>query len=233
MASASDITPLLANSEALEAGEYERPQDVDHITAIQHHPTPSLRTTVVLTHLSAVLAILGFIFDITVISIDAAAPNGFYMYWNLRERVQGMFGISILTVIASSLNLARLRHSRQPLWTWVNLIIDAVIVIYTINLAPEAIALNFDQSPDSWLPDEKAASVARAVVVLLGIGLISGLIGGLVHLILFPLRCYASFKSGSWRNPQAWRIPSGEFKIEFSVKFLRQEGARESRAPEL
>ncbi|KAL4863976.1 hypothetical protein BDV12DRAFT_189258 [Aspergillus spectabilis] len=223
MASASDTTPLLADSEPLEAGDYTLPQD--RITTSLPEKPPFFRATVVLTHLSTVLSIIAFLFDLIVIFVDVAHPHGFYLFWNLRELVQAMFGISILTIVASSLNLLRLRHARAPLWLWVNLIFDAVIVAYTVTCGPEALALNFDQSPDTWLPDTGAAETARAVIVLLGIGLIAGLLAGLVHLILFPLRCYASFRSGAWQSPQTWRLPGGEFKIEFSIKFLRQEDA--------
>ncbi|KAL5341186.1 hypothetical protein BJX70DRAFT_76862 [Aspergillus crustosus] len=222
MASASDTTPLLADSEPLEGGEYTFPQDTI-ITASRLEKPPFFRTTVALTHLSAAFSIIAFIFNLTVIFIDVAHPNGYYMFWTLRELVQSMFGISILTIVVSSLNLLRLRYNRVPLWFLVNLIFDAVIVAYTVSRGPEALALNFDQSPDTWLPDTGAADTARAVIVLLGIGLIAGLLVGLVHLILFPLRCYASFRNGSWQSPQTWRLPGGEFKVEFSIRFLRQE----------
>ncbi|KAL4882613.1 hypothetical protein BJY04DRAFT_37526 [Aspergillus karnatakaensis] len=223
MASASDSTPLLADSEPLEAGEYTIPQDRNVTKSLLEKP-PFHRTTVVLTHLSAALSIFALVFDLTVILTDAANPHGFYIFWTLLGLVQGLFGISILSTIASSLNLIRLRHARAPLWLWLNLIFDAVIVALTVKWGPEAIARNFDQNPDTWLPDTGAANAARAVIVLLGIGLSAGLIVGLVHLILIPLRCYASFQSGA-----NWRVPGGEFKIDFSVRFLRQEEAVPAR----
>ncbi|KAL4921435.1 hypothetical protein BDW62DRAFT_174680 [Aspergillus aurantiobrunneus] len=231
MASASDTTPLLADPEAQESGQYRVPQDGVINTPPQEKP-PYFRPTIVLSHLSAALSIIAFIFDLTVICVDAANPGGYYLSWNLRGRLQGLFAISVLALVTSSLNLARLRHARASPFLWVNLIIDAVIVCYTVTLAPEALALNFDQSPSSWLPDNRAADTARAVIVLLGIGLIAGLIAGSVHLILFPIRCYASFVSGSWQSPHVWSIPSGEFRIEFSIKFLRKEDGRDSRGAE-
>ncbi|KAL4923916.1 uncharacterized protein BDV17DRAFT_295920 [Aspergillus undulatus] len=224
MATPSDTTPLLADSEPLEAGEYTIPQDGAGAITTPAPKPPYFRTTVVLTHLSAGLAILAFLFDLVVICIDAASPGGFYLFWNLRERLQVLFAISILALITTSLNLARLRHVRRSLWLWVNLIIDAVIVIYTVTLAPEALALNFDQSPTSWLPDRRAATTAQSVIVLLGVGLGAGLGVGLTHFVLFPLRCYAAFVEGSW---DTWRVPGGEFKVEFSIKFLRQEERQE------
>ncbi|KAL2870664.1 uncharacterized protein BJX67DRAFT_245277 [Aspergillus lucknowensis] len=230
MASTSDSTPLLADSEALEAGEYNLPGDqTQDLTTTPQQKEPGVRATIILTHISAALSIIAFLFDLTAIAIGAISPHGYYIFWGLQTRLQTMFAISILTFIISSLNMARLRHSRRPLWLGVNLIVDAVAVVYTASVGPDALARNFNESPDSWLPDEGAVAIAKAVIVVLGIGLISGLLVGLVHLILFPVRCYASIKSGSWQTPQTWRIPSGEFKIEFSIKFLRQEELQEER----
>lgn len=55
-----------------------------------------------------------------------------------------------------------------------------MIGVYTVCTAPDALVLNFDQTPDSWLPDSKAAQTAQAVIVLLAIGLIAGLAAGYV-----------------------------------------------------
>lgn len=227
MATTSDTTPLLADSEPLEAGEYQLPQDGTLTNPVQRKPT-DYRRTILLTHLAAALSIVAFIFDLTVICIDFASPGGFYLFWSLRERLQILFALSIVTAVTAFLNLSRLRHTRQPLWLWLNLIIDAVIGVYTVCTAPDALVLNFDQTPDSWLPDSRAAQTAQAVIVLLGIGLVAGLAAGLAHLVLFPVRCYASFASQSWQTPQNWRIPGGEFKIEFSIKFLRQDDGGDS-----
>ncbi|KAL2819778.1 hypothetical protein BJX63DRAFT_428557 [Aspergillus granulosus] len=225
MASTSDTTPLLADSEPLGGNEY---QNEDNITSLRQKKEPCIQTTVGLTILSVVFSVIAFLFDLIVIAIDAANPHGYYLFWGLRSRLHHMFGISILTLIFSPLNLASIKHSRRPLWLWVNLIVDGVTVVYVVSTAPEALSQNFNQSPDSWLPDNGAANTARAVTVLLAIGLISGLLVAFVHLILFPVRCYASLTSGSWQTPQSWRVPGGEFKIEFSIKFLRQEERRES-----
>ncbi|KAL4780983.1 hypothetical protein BJX76DRAFT_363931 [Aspergillus varians] len=238
MASATDTTPLLADSEPLEAGEYQIPQD-DTITSPQQEKPPFFRTIIVLTHLSAALSIIAFVFDLAVICIDYARLGGWYMFWNLCGDVQGLFFLtykasqSIITFVASSINLAHLRYTHRPLWLRGNMLFDAVVVAYTIALAPEGLSLNFNQSPDSWLPDKRAANTARAAMVLLGIGLVAGSLLGLVHLILIPVRCYASYKNGSWRRPPTLTLPGGEFKIEFSIKFVRQESSRDSRVAEL
>ncbi len=197
MATTSDTTPLLADSEPLEAGEYQLPQDGTLTNPVQRKPT-DYRKTILLTHLAAALSIVAFIFDLTVICIDFASPGGFYLFWSLRERLQILFALvrnpptngqtfhtyqapqSIVTAVTAFLNLSRLRHTRQPLWLWLNLIIDAVIGVYTVCTAPDALVLNFDQTPDSWLPDSRAAQTAQAVIVLLGIGLVAGLAAGFV-----------------------------------------------------
>ncbi|KAL2799875.1 hypothetical protein BJX66DRAFT_230805 [Aspergillus keveii] len=219
MASASDTTPLLADADPLAGSE----QNEDNITTFRQKKEPFFRITVALTIFSAVFSTIAFVFDLIVIAIDSAAPHGYYLFWGLRYRVHHMFGISVLTLIFSHLNLASIKHSRRPLWLWVNLIVDAVTVVYVVGTAPEALSQNFHQSPDSWLPDTGAANTTRAVIVLLGIGLVSGLVVAFVHLVHFPVRCYASLKSGSWQAPQSWKVPGGEFKIDFSIKFLRQE----------
>ncbi|KAL2849558.1 hypothetical protein BJY01DRAFT_245845 [Aspergillus pseudoustus] len=220
MASTSDTTPLLADT------EYQT--EDNNITTVHQKKDPLIRTTLVLTILSALLSAIAFLFDLTVLAIDAATPHGYYLFWGLRSRVRHMFGISVLTLVFSHLNLASIKHSRRPLWLWVNIVVDAVTVVYVVSTAPEALSQSFNQSPDSWLPDNGAANTTRAVIVLLGIGLISGLLVAFVHLIHFPVRCYTSLKSGSWQAPQSWRVPGGEFRINFSIKFLRQEELRES-----
>ncbi|KAL4803855.1 hypothetical protein BDV18DRAFT_40055 [Aspergillus unguis] len=257
MASTSETTPLLADSEPLNDNERSNPEAGVTSTSTEDKP-PYYRTTVVLTHLSAALSIIALVFDLAGLCIDAASSNGFYLFWDLRSYVQGLFALSILSTITSSLNLARLRHARRPLWLIINLIVDGVIICYTVALGPEALARDLDQDPNSWLPDKGAAYTAKTVVVVLAIGIIAGLLVGfvslslshrilaffacfcfdgkwavlmlvyrLIHLVLLPLRCYVAFVSGSWRT---WTVPTGEFKIEFSVKFLRQqEGSGESR----
>ncbi|KAL4943766.1 hypothetical protein BDV06DRAFT_129459 [Aspergillus oleicola] len=233
MATTSETTPLLADPEAPPANNSQIPQDGAGLTTTPPAKPPYFRATVVLTHLSAALSTLSFVTYLTTICIDIAGPGGFYLFWNLREHIQVLFGVSILTLIISSLNLLRLRHSHRPLWLVVNLLVDAVVVIYTLSSAPHALTANFDQSPNTWLPDKTAADTTRAVIVILGVGLISSLIVGLAHLVLFPLRCYAAFVGGSW---DSGRVPGGEFRVEFAIKFLRQEdrtGAlRETREQE-
>ncbi|KAL3455441.1 hypothetical protein BJX64DRAFT_71121 [Aspergillus heterothallicus] len=224
MASTSDTTPLLADADHLDGNEYQHGED----NTITCRKEPFSRTTIVLTALSAFLSVVAFVFDLTVIAIDAATPHGYYLFWGLRYRVRHMFGMSILTLVFSHLNLVSIKHLRRPLWLWANLVVDAVTVVYVVSTAPEALSQNFRQSPDSWLPDTGAANTARAVIVLLGIGLISGLLVAFIHLIHFPVRCYASLKSGSWQAPRSWRVPGGEFKVEFSIKFIRQEQQTES-----
>ncbi|KAJ0424885.1 hypothetical protein BJY00DRAFT_225149 [Aspergillus carlsbadensis] len=219
MTSASDTTPLLADADPL--GRSERNED--NITTFRQKKEPFLRTIIVLTILSAFFSTIAFLFDLVVIAINSASPHGYYLFWGLRYRVHHMFSISILTLIFSHLNLASIKYSRRPLWLWVNLVVDAVTVVYVVRTAPKALSQNFHQLPDSWLPDTGAANTTRAVIVLLGIGLVSGVAVAFVHLVHFPVRCYASLKSGSWQAPQIWRIPGGEFKIDFSIKFLRQE----------
>ncbi|KAL5048711.1 hypothetical protein BDW71DRAFT_205404 [Aspergillus fruticulosus] len=232
MASASENTPLLADSGPLEAGEYQVFQD-HSVTSAPANP-PYFRTIVVLIHLSAALSVLAFVLYLAVISIDTASPGGFYLSWDFEQRIQALCVTSILSSVASALNLAHLRHARRSIWLWLNLLIDAVIAFFTFMLVPGALALNFNQSPDSWLPDRRAVATAWAVIVLLGIGLIAGLFVGLAHLVLFPVRCFASFRSEQSQSPWAWRIPGGEFSVEFSVKFLWQEdgASRESRDAE-
>ncbi|KAL3479317.1 hypothetical protein BJX99DRAFT_255577 [Aspergillus californicus] len=226
MASASDTTPLLADSEYYENND----------ATLEHPKTPYLGQTVVLTILSTAFSILAFVTDLTVLSIDAAAPHGFYLYFMIRGGVRIMFIISTITLLISSLNLVRLKRFHRTLPTVLNIVIDAVIIFYSLAVGPAALIENFDQSSDWWLPDEGAAKVATAVIVLLAIGLISGIIVGGIHLVLFVLRCYAFVKTGSWQR-QNWRIPSGEFKVEFSIKFQRQEEERQvgdqSRVPEV
>lgn len=92
MATTSDTTPLLADSEPLEAGEYQLPRDGTITTPVQRKPT-DYRKAALLTHLAAALSIVAFIFDLTVICIDFASPGGFYLFWNLRERLQILFAI--------------------------------------------------------------------------------------------------------------------------------------------
>ncbi|KAL4996094.1 hypothetical protein BDV10DRAFT_116888 [Aspergillus recurvatus] len=228
MASASENTPLLADSEPLE-GEHQILQD--HTVTTAPVKPPYFRMIVVLIHLSAALSVLAFVLYLIVISIVTAGPGGFYLSWDLEPRVRVLSATSILSFVASALNLARLRHARRALWLWLNLLIDAIIAFFTFVFVPGALALNFNESPDSWLPDRGAVATARAVTVLLGFGLIAGLVVGLAHLVLFPLRCFARFRSEPSQSSWAWRIPGGEFSVKFSVKFLRQEeeASRESR----
>ncbi|KAL6235815.1 hypothetical protein BDW75DRAFT_128157 [Aspergillus navahoensis] len=232
MASAPENTPLLADSEPLEAGEYQILQD--HSVTTAPAKPPYFRMIVVLIHLSAALSVLAFVLYLTVISIVTARPGGFYISWDLEQRIQALSITSILSFVASALNLARLRRARRVLWLWLNLLIDAVIAFFTFVLVPGALTLNFDESPDSWLPNRRAATTAGTVIVLLGIGLIAGLIAGLAHLVLFSMRCFALFRSEPSQSPWAWRIPGGEFRVDFSIKFLRQEdgSTRETRDSE-
>ncbi|KAL4741172.1 hypothetical protein BDV11DRAFT_78260 [Aspergillus similis] len=231
MASVSENTPLLAESEPLETNEYQVSQN--HSVTTAPAKPPYFRTIVVLTHISAALSVPALVLYSTVISIETARPGGFYLPWHLATRIHVLAVINILSLLASALNLARLRHARRLLWLWLNLLIDAAITFYSLVLVPGALTLNFDQSPNSWLPDRGAAATARAVIVLLGIGLITGLFVGLAHLVLFPLRCFASIQRGPSQSPRTWKIPGGEFRVEFSVRFLRQEEAnRESRDSE-
>lgn len=92
MATTSDTTPLLADSEPLEAGEYQLPQDGTLTNPVQRKPT-DYRKTILLTHLAAALSIVALIFDLTVICIDFASPGGFYLFWSLRERLQILFAL--------------------------------------------------------------------------------------------------------------------------------------------
>ncbi|CBF86873.1 predicted protein [Aspergillus nidulans FGSC A4] len=164
MASVSENTPLLAESEPRETNEYQISQDHSVTTA---PAKPYYRTIVVLTHLSAALSVPAFVLYLTVSSIDIAGPGGFYLSWDLATRIHSLAITSILSFLASALNLARLRHARRPLWLWLNLPIDAAIAFSSLVLVPGALALNFNQSPDSWLPDRGAAATARAVIVFL------------------------------------------------------------------
>ncbi|KAL4819660.1 hypothetical protein BDW67DRAFT_134241 [Aspergillus spinulosporus] len=229
MTSVSENTPLLAESEPRETNGNQSLQNHSVATA---PAKPYFRTIVVLTHFSAALSVPALVLYLTVSSIDIAGPGGFYLSWNLATRIHALAITSILSVLASVLNLARLRHARRPLWLWLNLPIDAAITFSSVVLVPGALILNFNQSPDSWLPDHGAAVTARAVIVFLAIGLIAGLIVGLTHLALFLLRCFASIQSEPSQSARSWRIPGGELRIEFSVKFLRQEANRESRDSE-
>jgi hypothetical protein len=207
MASVSENTPLLAESEPRETNEYQISQNHSLTTALVK---PYFRTIVVLTHLSAALSVPAFVLYLTVSSIDIAGPGGFYLSWDLATRIHALAITvriwlaliqqknkrkslterstqSILSFLASALNLARLRHARRPLWLWLNLPIDAAITFSSLVLVPGALALNFNQSPDSWLPDRGAATTARAVIVFLGIGLIAGLFVGFVLAHLTPI----------------------------------------------
>ncbi|KAL4800714.1 hypothetical protein BDV19DRAFT_383732 [Aspergillus venezuelensis] len=220
MATTSETTPLLADPEASSSNEHQVSQDGAGVTTIPAAKPPYFRAIVVLTHFSAALSILAFICLLTIICIGAAGPGGFYLFYRLRENVQILLGLSILTLIISSLNLLRLRHAQRQLWLLVNLIVDAILIVNLVTTIPAALDGNFDQNPDTWLPDKKAYKTAQAVIVILGIGLVSSLIIGLAHLALLPLRCYTAAVGGGW---DSWRVPGGEFRIEVAVKFLRQE----------
>ncbi|KAL4752043.1 hypothetical protein BDW72DRAFT_78055 [Aspergillus terricola var. indicus] len=231
MASVSENTPLLAELEPQETDGYQISQNHSVNTAPSK---PYFRTIVILSHLSAGFSVVAFVLYLTVISIETAGPGGFYLSWDLATCIHSLAFTSILSLLASAFNLVRLRHARRPLWLWLNLPIDAAITFSSLVLVPGALALNFNQSPDSWLPDRGAAATARAVIVFLGIGLIAGLFVGLAHLVLFPLRCFASIQSEPSQSPRTWRIPGGELRVEFSVRFLRQDEAnRESRDSEV
>ncbi|KAL4952689.1 hypothetical protein BDW69DRAFT_185210 [Aspergillus filifer] len=228
MATTSETTPLLADPGAPSSIEHQISQDGAGVTTPAAKP-PYFRAIVVLTHLSAALSILAFICLLATICINTAGPGGFYLFYWLRDYVQILLGLSILTLIISSLNLLRLRHSQRQLWLPVNLIVDAILIVNLVTNIPEALDRNFDQSPGTWLPDKKAYNTAQAVIVLLGVGLVSSLIIGLAHLALFPLRCYAATVGGGW---DSWRVPGGEFRIEVAVKFLRQEAGSATAAQE-
>ncbi|RDW79032.1 uncharacterized protein DSM5745_05884 [Aspergillus mulundensis] len=226
MASVSESTPLLADSGPQEVGEYGIAQESTDTPSPQARP-PYHRIIVVLTHLSAALSVLALVLYLTVGSLDAAGPGGFYLFWNLVVAIRDLAAICILASIASSLNLARLRHARRPLWLWPNLLVDAVVVFFTFIIVPGALAEASAINPDSWLPDRRGVATARAVIVLLIVGLIASLLVGLAHLALLFLRCFAFFQSEPSQGPRTWRVPGGEFRVEFSIKFLRQgDGAR-------
>ena len=70
-------------------------------------------------------------------------------------------------------------------------------------------------------------------MVLLGFAIGAALAVGLVHMVLFVLRCIAAYRTRFWRqsgsgsSPGTWRFPTGTFTVEFSIKLLRQESERE------
>ncbi|KAL4902994.1 hypothetical protein BDW74DRAFT_157246 [Aspergillus multicolor] len=222
MASASERTPLLADSGPQEVSEYGIAQETTNTTSPQAKP-PYHRKIVVLTHLSAALSVFALVLYVAVVFLDAARPGGFYLYQDLTLAIKGLITICILASVFSSLNLARLRHARRPLWLWPNLLVDAVIAFLTFAIVPEAVWDISIIHPDSWLPDRVGVATAKAVIALLGFALFASLLVGLGHGALFFQRCFAFFQSEQSRDVRMWRIPGGEFRIEFSIKFLRQE----------
>lgn len=92
MASISESTRLLADSEPQEAGEDRVAQNHSTTTPTQDKP-PYYRPTVVFTHLAAASSIIAFVFDLTGLCIDAASPGGFYLPELLRWFVQVLFAL--------------------------------------------------------------------------------------------------------------------------------------------
>ncbi|KKK20917.1 hypothetical protein ARAM_004502 [Aspergillus rambellii] len=213
-------TPLLVDSEPLESGEYE----IHNVQTMPRKP-PYLRATIILTHAAAAFSAVALIFDLTAIILNGISPHDVYLFYRLDEGVRCLVMVNIVSVIASALNLTRLRRTRRSLPLLINLVFDGLIVFLTSTYAPDGVARNLEQDPNYWGPDADAVATATALQIIVGVGMGCSLVAGLAHLALFGLRLYGSFKAGAWRSPQTWKLPGGELKLEFSVRFRRQEGA--------
>lgn len=58
------------------------------------------------------------------------------------------------------------------------------------------------------------------VKVFAGVAMGAGMVFGVMHFVLFCLRCRIAYGSGPGRSP--WRVPVGQLKFEVSIKFLRE-----------
>lgn len=120
------------------------------------------------------------------------------------------------------------------MWLWLNLILDIVIVFYSIGGGLQTLG------DYGWGPEEPLWS-NRIIRVISGFAIIFGWVTlsvrslvffrmknntfcslRLIHFALFLVRCFLSFSYRPWRGYRNWRFPAGRLSVEFKVQFIRQ-----------
>jgi len=119
-----------------------------------------------------------------------------------------------------------LRWRKTLLPLIVNIVLDIIILVYSITAS--FIALNFLRPGSCTYPSDPDECDLRGmqVMILMGIAMAAALGVGIVHLVLFILRCIQAYRTRFWRpehRPSSWRFPTGTFTVEFTIKLLRQE----------
>ncbi|KAH8432483.1 uncharacterized protein LDX57_010120 [Aspergillus melleus] len=217
MTDISENTPLLRSADPDPIGEHE-----SHDPSTSNPEDHSLRFVTTLTWVSLALSVLVVTFDLTVIILDENNHNeGYYMPWDLREVIKVMGVVGLSSALFSFLNLIRIYLSHRPLWLWLNLVADFLIAFFAILSAGPGIVQDWSYtcSPDSY-ECQLAQPTRLCTFLTLGFAFVLGI----NHLVLFFLRCALVFQSRFWRGLQNWRLPGGQLTVEFTIKFLRQEG---------
>ncbi|KAI9039783.1 uncharacterized protein KD926_009126 [Aspergillus affinis] len=221
MTDTSENTPLLRSVDPEPIGEYESrnppaPNPADH----------SLRFVTTLTWVSLVLSVFVVAFGLTVNVLDETNDGeSYYIPWDLRGTIRIIAIMALSTALISFLNLVRLRQSHRALWLWLNLVFDFVIAFYAVLGSCMGMTRDwYDCSPES-----QDCQLARWVKLFISVTFGFGFALGINHLILFLFRCALAFQSRFWQRLQHLRLPAGQFTVEFTVKFLRQEDQRIER----
>ncbi|MCJ1238576.1 hypothetical protein MMC14_006566 [Varicellaria rhodocarpa] len=181
------------------------------------------KKTYVLTLLSLILCVA------TLVLIGVAAIIPLFMFfwfsypWEAREALTAATIITVISTLISSFNYTRFRLNRLAIPLAPNLILDIAISCYAISYGiPGIIAVidGYRFSCSYWPGDSiRCGQKALPIRVVAGIALGTVLALGLVHFILFLMRCRAAFRSG-FSAP--WRFATGQFTFEFTVKVLRE-----------
>ncbi|KAJ6115279.1 hypothetical protein N7486_001057 [Penicillium sp. IBT 16267x] len=210
MSRTTEHTPLLLDPTADELGS---PNDDDRYAPIvERHQQRCTKTIFILTWSSALLAVFILVLNLTIIFIFLAR-FGNIMPWAPEGALVALLWTLLAAGLISFLNLARLYLWNQPIWLWLNMILDLDIAVLSIGNGLSK--LGHDGS--RWDADVPPWFICIAQVVFW-----LAVVFGLIHLALFLVRCFLSFSYRPWREYRNWTLPRERFSIKFKMQFIRQ-----------
>ncbi|QSS53906.1 hypothetical protein I7I53_01310 [Histoplasma capsulatum var. duboisii H88] len=131
--------------------------------------------------------------------------------------------LGMATALISFLNLVCLYIRRKAMPLVLNLVVDPIVVFYSFGWSVTGLVEN---SP--WCEPE-CDGTSKWIQLLAGIGLSFALGLGLTHLALFLMRCVLAirwvFEQRRNSSGPLFRIPTGQFTVEFTIRLLRQDNA--------
>ncbi|KAK4443513.1 hypothetical protein QBC34DRAFT_202048 [Podospora aff. communis PSN243] len=176
------------------------------------------------------LIIAALCFTIVIIE-EYYRPRMYSLPWGVKEWVMPniFFGLISTAWAASSLvRIWRMGELMPPLVaSLVHAFLGGMLLVTFTNGAVEVL---HDRQRCRWygpvdpIREHECDVWAAKFVVLLWVYLGAVFVLGVVHAALFVFTCAGPFRGIAWRESlRSWKFPTGQFTVEFTVKFLRQD----------